>query len=76
MKMSFLFHSFPQNQIFVTFLFTDITQFCNHGKSIEFYIESIKNYTAFIGKCEFYHLNECNIEYIPMGYATPNNALV
>ncbi|XP_006608023.2 pancreatic lipase-related protein 2-like [Apis dorsata] len=52
----------------------DITRFCSHGRSIEFYVESIKNSTSFIGKCEFYWLNECNIEYIPMGYATPNNA--
>ncbi|XP_016919506.2 lipase member H-A-like isoform X1 [Apis cerana] len=46
---------------------------CSHSRSFEFYAESVKNHTSLIAKC--YSLNVCdNVEYIPMGYATPSNA--
>ncbi|XP_043801520.1 lipase member H-A-like [Apis laboriosa] len=48
---------------------------CSHRRSFEFYAESIRNNTAFIGKCTNFQVWGCDgVPFIPMGYTTPNNA--
>lgn len=54
-----------------------ITDLCSHRRSFEFYAESVRNNTAFIGKCANFQVWGCDgVPFIPMGYTTPNNALV
>lgn len=48
---------------------------CSHRRSFEFYAESVRNNTAFIGKCANFQVWGCDgVPFIPMGYTTPNNA--
>lgn len=71
LSLSFLLFSMLTN----IYYFIELISSCSHSRAYEFYAESIRNHGAFIGKC--HSLNKCSgAEYIPMGYATPSNALV
>ncbi|XP_031776478.1 uncharacterized protein LOC100873034 isoform X1 [Apis florea] len=48
---------------------------CSHRRSFELYAESVRNNTAFIGKCTNFQVWGCDgVPFVPMGYTTPSNA--